>query len=87
MTQNPDTFIPNDPSLTGTPSLFAILLSVLVPYMTSHTTSSSLIPIVSRASSLTQNTTATQPSVSSLDTQGTSKNPVTDFSMPSVDSL
>lgn len=44
--------------------------------MTSQITSSSLIPIVSSTSPLTQNISATQASVSSLDTQGTSKIPI-----------
>ncbi|NWH50930.1 OTOGL protein, partial [Fregata magnificens] len=74
-----------NPSLTRSSSLFTILLSISVPpYMTSRTTSSSLSPIVSRTSSLTQNITATQASVSSLDTQGTSKSPVIDFATSSV---
>ncbi|XP_074758903.1 otogelin-like protein isoform X7 [Athene noctua] len=85
--QSSGTFIPKDPSLTRSSSLFTILLSTSVPsYMTSHTTSSSLIPIVSRTSSLTQNITATQASVSSLNTQGISKSPVIDFASSSVDS-
>lgn len=85
--QSSSTFIPKDPSLTKPPSLFTVLLSPSVPsYVTSHTTSSSLIPIDSRTSSLTQNITATQTPISPLDTQGTSKSPVIDFATSSVDS-
>ncbi|XP_014818799.1 PREDICTED: otogelin-like protein [Calidris pugnax] len=84
--QSSGTFVPKDPSLTKSSSLFTILLSISVPsYVTTHNTSSSLIPIVSRTPSLTQNITATQTSVSPLDTQGASKSPVTDFETSSVD--
>ncbi|XP_052630469.1 otogelin-like protein isoform X3 [Harpia harpyja] len=84
--QSSGTFIPKDPSLTRSSSLFTILLSTSVPsYVTSLPTSSSLIPIVSRTSSLTQNITATQTPVSSLDRQGTSESPVIDFANSSVD--
>ncbi|OWK63033.1 Otogelin-like protein [Lonchura striata] len=48
-------------------------------YVTSQTKSSSLTPIVSSTLSLTQNISATQASVSSLDTQGTSKIPIIDL--------
>ncbi|XP_069738692.1 uncharacterized protein, partial [Phaenicophaeus curvirostris] len=78
------TFLPKDPSLTRSSPFFTILLSASVPPYTSHTTSSSLIPTVSRTSSLTRSLTATKTSISSLDTQGTSKSPVIDFTTSSV---
>ncbi|XP_054668775.1 otogelin-like protein [Grus americana] len=66
--------------LTSTSLVFIILLSASVPsYVTFNTTSSLLIPMFSRTSSLTQNITATQTPVSSLDTQETSESPVIDF--------
>lgn len=84
--QSSGTFIPKDPSLTRSSSLFAILLSTSVPSsVTSLPTSSSLVPIVSRTSPLTQNITATQTPVSSLDTEGTSESPAIDFANSSVD--
>lgn len=84
--QSSGTFIPKDPSLTRSSSLFTILLSTSVPSsVTPLPTSSSFVPIVSRTSLLTQNITATQTPVSSLDTQGTSESPVIDFANSSVD--
>lgn len=77
--QSASTFFPKDLSFTIPSSLLKILSTSLPSSVTSHTTSFSVIPIFSRTSSLTQNITATQIPVSSLDAQGASKGPVTDF--------
>lgn len=78
--QSSGTFISKDPSFTRSLPLSTTLLSTSIPsYVTFQTTSFSLIPIVSSTSSLTQNISASQTSVSSLDTQGTSKIPITDL--------
>ncbi|XP_015484705.1 otogelin-like protein isoform X2 [Parus major] len=78
--QSSGTFISKDPSFTRSLSLFTTLLSTSVPsYVTSQATSPLLIPTVSSTSSLTQNVSATQASVSSLDTQETSKIPILDI--------
>lgn len=77
--QSASTFFPKDLSFTIPSSLLKILSTSLPSSVTSHTTSFSVIPIFSRTSSLTQNIIATQIPVSSLDAQGSSKGPVTDF--------
>lgn len=80
VSQSSGTFTSKDPFFTNSLSLFTTLLSTSVSfYVTSQTKKSSLIPIVSSTSSLTQNISATQGSVSSLDTQGTSKIPIIDL--------
>lgn len=77
--QSAGTFFPKDLSFTIPSSLLRILSTSQPSSVTSHTTSFSVIPIFSRTSSLTRNITATQTPVSSLDAQGASKSPVTDF--------
>ncbi|XP_066849611.1 otogelin-like protein isoform X5 [Anser cygnoides] len=77
--QSAGTFFPKDLSFTIPSSLLRVLSTSQPSSVTSHTTSFSVIPIFSRTSSLTQNITATQTPVSSLDAQGASKSPVTDF--------
>ncbi|XP_026654072.2 otogelin-like protein isoform X1 [Zonotrichia albicollis] len=78
--QSSGTSISKNPSFTRSLSLLTILLSTSEPSdVTSQTTSSSLIPAVSSISPLTQNISATQASVPSLDTQGTSNIPIIDL--------
>ncbi|XP_025915960.1 otogelin-like protein [Apteryx rowi] len=83
--QKAGTLISKEPSLTSSSSLFSIFLSTSIPSsVTSHSTSSSLIPVSGRTSSLTQNITVSQISLSSLDTHGTSKTAIIDFATSSV---
>ncbi|XP_064277659.1 otogelin-like protein [Passer domesticus] len=78
--QSSGTSISKNPSFTRSLSLFTTVLSTSEPfYVTSQTTSFSLIPIVSSTSSLTQNISATQASDLSLHTQETSKIPIIDL--------
>ncbi|NWZ45301.1 OTOGL protein, partial [Brachypodius atriceps] len=80
VSQSSGTFSSKDPSFTRSLSLFTTLLSTSVPfYVTSQTKSSSLIPIVTSTSSLPQNISATQGSVSSLGIQRTSRIPIIDL--------